>query len=55
MQLFDQALLTAIERREIDPDDAYNYAVDKSLLQRHVADTSIVPSMDLTATGIKKP
>ncbi len=55
MQLLDQALLTAVERREVDPDDAYIYAVDKSLLQRHVADTSIVPSMDLTATGIKKP
>src|SRR5690606_10906438 len=34
MQLMDQALLDAISRREIDPDDAYRYATDRKKFER---------------------
>ena len=47
MQLLDQSLLLAIQAKEIDPDDAYNYAVDKKQFQRFVTDTSILPKIDL--------
>ena len=43
MQLFDQALLQALNAREIDPDDAYVYATDKRLFQKFVTDTSMMP------------
>ena len=42
MQLMDQALLDAVNRKEVDPDDAYRYASDKSLFQRFVTDTTIL-------------
>ncbi len=29
MQMLDQALLAAVQAKEIDPDDAYSYATDK--------------------------
>jgi len=48
MQLLDQALLAAVTAREIDPDDAYGYATDKSALQRFVTDTSMMPKLDAT-------
>jgi twitching motility protein PilT len=44
MQLLDQALLTAIQAKEIDPEQAYNYATDKRLFQRYVADPSGAPA-----------
>jgi twitching motility protein PilT len=47
MQLLDQALLEAIQRREIDPDDAYRFATDKKQFSRFVTDVGIVPKMDL--------
>jgi len=47
MQTLDQALLQAIQAKEIDPDDAYNYAVDKKQFQRYVTDTSLLPKIDL--------
>jgi twitching motility protein PilT len=50
MQVLDQALLTAITAREIDPDDAYAYAANKSLFQRYVTDTSVLPKIELSAT-----
>jgi twitching motility protein PilT len=50
MQMFDQALLQALNAREIDPDDAYVYATDKRLFQKFVTDTSILPRMDSTLT-----
>jgi twitching motility protein PilT len=50
MQMFDQALLQALNAREIDPDDAYVYASDKRLFQKFVTDTSILPRMDSTLT-----
>jgi twitching motility protein PilT len=46
MQLLDQALLEAINRKEIDPDDAYRYANDKRKFTRFVTDTDIVPTID---------
>ena len=47
MQLMDQALLDAINRKEIDPDDAYRYANDKRKFTRYVTDTDIVPTIDV--------
>src|SRR5690348_15597250 len=38
MQNLDQALLTAIAAKEIDPDNAYAYASDKRLFQKYVTD-----------------
>jgi twitching motility protein PilT len=46
MQLLDQSLLAAVERKEIHPDDAYRYASDKRLLQRYVTDTSFLPALE---------
>jgi twitching motility protein PilT len=53
MQLLDQALLTAITAREIDPDEAYSYASDKRPFQRYVTDTSVLPKLD--AAGVTPP
>lgn len=46
MQMMDQALLEAIQRREIDPDDAFRYATDKGLFTRFVTDTGVLPKID---------
>ena len=43
MQLMDQALLTAINAKLIDPDQAYIYAADKRQFQRYVTDMSGAP------------
>jgi twitching motility protein PilT len=48
MQLLDQALLAAIQAREVDPDDAYGYAMDKRAFQKYVTDTSMLPKIDVT-------
>jgi twitching motility protein PilT len=50
MQVLDQALLTAITAREIDPDDAYAYASNKSLFQKFVTDTSVLPKAEFSGT-----
>ncbi len=50
MQVLDQALLAAITAREIDPDDAYAYAANKSLFQKYVTDTSVLPKIEITGT-----
>jgi len=47
MQLMDQALLDAINAKEIDPDDAIRFAVDKKKFQRFVTDTDLVPLLDI--------
>ncbi|SEK44106.1 type IV pilus twitching motility protein PilT [Ectothiorhodospira marina] len=47
MQLLDQALLEAIQRNEVDPDDAYQYATDKQAFQRFVTDSSLLPRINL--------
>ena len=47
MQLMDQALLDAIQRKEIDPDDAYRFANDKKKFHRFVTDTEMVPALEM--------
>src|SRR5262249_4714741 len=51
MQLMDQALLAAISQRSVDPDDAYNYAVEKRPFQKFVTDTSMLPKLDMTGSA----
>ena len=51
MQLLDQALLTAITARTIDPDDAYAYATDKRAFQKFVTDTSVLPKVEMSSTA----
>jgi twitching motility protein PilT len=48
MQLLDQALLSAIAAKDIDPDDAYVFAGDKRLFQKYVTDTSMLPKGEIT-------
>jgi twitching motility protein PilT len=43
MQLLDQALLTAIAAKEIDPEQAYGYASDKRQFARYVPDAALPP------------
>ncbi|HEU4617466.1 MAG TPA: PilT/PilU family type 4a pilus ATPase [Gammaproteobacteria bacterium] len=42
MQLMDQALLDAIAKRQVDPDDAYRYANDRKKFERFVTDTTVL-------------
>jgi twitching motility protein PilT len=49
MQLMDQALLDALARKEIDPDDAVTYAGDRRPFQRYVTDTTLMPKIDTTS------
>src|SRR5271156_1498102 len=49
MQLMDQALLTAINAKEVDPEQAYTYASDKRQFQRFVTDMSGVPVAETTS------
>lgn len=51
MQLMDQALLDAVQAKEVDPDDAFRFAKDKSLFQKFVTDTTILKRIDLQATA----
>lgn len=46
MQIMDQALLDAVHRKEIDPDDAYEYALDKKPFKRYVTDPSLIAQYD---------
>ncbi len=46
MQLMDQALLAAVQAKEVDPDDAYTIALDKKALARYVIDRSLLPRFD---------
>ncbi len=56
MSLLDQSLLKAIAAREIDPDDAYVYALEKKPFQKYVTDTSMLPKMDVTGPNpVTKP
>jgi twitching motility protein PilT len=48
MQLMDQALLAAVQAKEIDPDHAYSFANDKRVLQKFVTDTGLLPKIDTT-------
>ena len=47
MQLMDQALLGAVNRREVDPDDAFRYASDKSLFAKFITDTTVLKKIDV--------
>lgn len=47
MQLMDQALLAAVQRKEIDPDDAYLNATDKQQFQRFVTNSDLLPQVNL--------
>jgi twitching motility protein PilT len=47
MQLMDQALLQAIEAKEVDPDDAFRFALDKRKFQRFVTDSSLLPTINV--------
>jgi twitching motility protein PilT len=46
MQMLDQALLAAVQAKEIDPNDALIYATEKSVLQKFATDTGMVPRME---------
>jgi twitching motility protein PilT len=46
MQLMDQALLESIQKNEVDPDDAFRFAIDKKKFQRFVTDSDILPTID---------
>ena len=48
MQMMDQALLDAINAREVDPDDAYRFANDKRKFARFVTDRDLIPMIDIT-------
>ena len=48
MQMMDQALMDAIQKKQIDPDDAFRFASDKSLFQRFVTDTSVLPKFEVS-------
>ncbi|MGI9302659.1 MAG: type IV pilus twitching motility protein PilT [Gammaproteobacteria bacterium] len=50
MQLMDQALLDAVQAKEIDPDDAYLYATDKKQFQRFVTDPNLLPKVNLAGS-----
>lgn len=47
MQLMDQALMEAILRKEIDPDDAYLHASDKKQFHRFVTNPELLPQINL--------
>jgi len=49
MRLLDQALLDAVQSKEIDPDDAYLHAHDKKPFQRFVTDRRLVPQVALVS------
>jgi twitching motility protein PilT len=47
MQLLDQALFDALQKKQIDPDDAYLHAHDKRPFQRFVTDSTLLPKISL--------
>ena len=50
MQLLDQTLLEAVQKKLVDPDDAYLHAADKKLFQRFVSDPELLPQVNLAIT-----
>jgi len=48
MQTLDQALLAAIQAREIDPEDAFTYAVDKRPFARYIPEGTAALKADVT-------
>lgn len=49
-QLMDQALLAALQNREVDPDDAVGYASDKKAFAKYITDTAMLPKLDLASS-----
>ena len=47
MQVMDQALLEAINAKEVDPDDAIRFANEKKKFQRFVTNTDMFPTIDI--------
>ncbi len=47
MQLMDQALLEALQNKQIDPDDTYLHALDKKQFQRFVTNPDLLPKVSL--------
>lgn len=47
MQLMDQALMDALNKKIIDPDDAYKHATDKSMFQTFVTNPDILPQLNI--------
>jgi twitching motility protein PilT len=47
MQLMDQALLEAVQKKEVNPDDAFRHATDKKPFQRFVTDPNLLPRVSL--------
>ncbi|MCP4407982.1 MAG: Flp pilus assembly complex ATPase component, partial [Gammaproteobacteria bacterium] len=47
MQLLDQALLEAVQQKQIDPDDAYLHANDKKKFQKFVTDPALLPNISM--------
>ncbi len=50
MQLLDQSLLEAVQKKEVDPDNAYLHATDKKLFQRFVTNPELLPQVNLAVT-----
>ncbi len=46
MQMMDQALLAAIQAKEVDPEHAVSYAADKRQFDKFVSDMSGAPKLD---------
>jgi twitching motility protein PilT len=51
MQLMDQALIEAIQAKEVDPDDAYRFASDRKKFERWVTDTTVLPGLAIGREG----
>ncbi len=51
MQLMDQALLQAIQLKEVDPNDAFRFASDKAAFQRFVTDTMVLKTISEPVAG----
>ena len=47
MQVMDQALLEAINAKEVDADDAIRYASEKKKFRRFITDTDLFPTIDI--------
>ena len=47
MQLMDQALMEALNKKQIDPDDAYVQATDRQQFQRFVTNPDLLPQINL--------
>lgn len=46
MMLMDQALLAAVEAKQIDPDEAYEYALDKNPFRSFATDATLIEQME---------